>query len=130
MTDFDTSELRALAVDLGNVPASAVGAVRDVLRDGANELRDRWKANARATAGKHGRLYPNAITASTTTRSGGVDAEIGPLSSRPQGGMGPGFEFGSVNQPAHLDGQRAADEVIPRLERRLLLAAEDVFGDA
>jgi len=130
MTSFDTSELDALAIELGDVPADAAVRVRDVFREAAANLKDKWRSNARATAGAHGRLYPNSITYSTRILSGGLEAEVGPESSRPQGGMGPGFEFGSVNQPAHLDGQRAADDVIPRLERRILLAAEDVFGDA
>jgi hypothetical protein len=127
MTDFDMRELYALSADLGDVPAKALRSVIDVVRDGGTELRDRWKANARETSGTHGRLYPNSIHATTFTTTSGIEAEIGPVTSMPQGKMGPGFEFGSVNQPAHLDGQRATDEVIPRIERRLWLAAEDVF---
>lgn len=130
MIEFDTSELNALAVDLGDIgPASAV-RVRGVFQEAAFELKGKWRANATETAGDHGRLYPLAITYETHLKASGIDVEIGPESGRPQGGMGPGFEFGSANQPAHLDGQRAADDVIPHLERRVLLAATDLFGNA
>jgi len=127
VTDFDTRELDALAVDLGDLPTEAAVRVRGVIQEASAELKDRWRSNARATAGRHGRLYPNAITYETRILPGGIEAEIGPEKNRPQGGMGPGFEFGSVNQPAHLDGQRAADAVVPYIERRIALAAEDVF---
>lgn len=130
MTEFDFRELDALAVNLGDIPVEAAVRVRAVFQEAAGDLKNRWRENAKQSAGTHGRLYPNSITYSTTIGLAGIEAEIGPESGRPQGGMGPGFEFGSVNQPAHLDGQRAADEVIPHLERRIMIAAEDVFGSA
>lgn len=127
MTSFDDSELVALAVDLGDIPGEAAARVRATVQEAASDLKERWRSNAKKTAGAHGRLYPYSITYETQINPSGIDAVVGPETNRPQGGMGPGFEFGSVNQPPHLDGQRAADEVIPYLERRILLAAEDPF---
>lgn len=129
MIEFDDSELDALAVRLTKLSATTQRATRGVFSEAAHELREKWRANAQATSGEHGRLYPNAISWEQKVSTGLV-FEVGPDSGKPQGAMGPGFEFGSVNQPAHLDGQRAADDVVPHLERRVLLAAEDVFGSA
>lgn len=129
MIEFDDSELNALAVRLTKMSATTQRATRGVFREAAHELKGKWRANAQATAGEHGRLYPNAISWEEKV-STSIVVEVGPESDKPQGGMGPGFEFGSVNQPAHLDGQRAADDVVPHLERRVLLAAQDVFGSA
>ena len=124
---FDHRELDALAVDLGKLSAPTHRAVRGVFAEGATDLVSQWRANATETAGEHGRLYPRSIS-SEEKFSTSILFEVGPDPSKPQGGMS--FEFGSVNQPPHLDGQRAADEVVPRLARRVALAAEDVFRDA
>ena len=124
---FDHRELDALAVDLGKLSAPTHKAVRGVFAEGAADLESRWRANATETAGEHGRLYPRSITAEEKF-STNILFEVGPDPSKPQGGMS--FEYGSQNQPPHLDGQRAADDVIPRLARRIALAAEDVFRDA
>ena len=32
--------------------------------------------------------------------------------------MGPGFEYGSRNQPPHLDGLKAVDAIASQMERR------------
>lgn len=127
MTDFDAREIYALAEDLGSIPASAVRPVIDVMRDGANELRDTWRKNARESSGTHARLYPGSIHATTSLTPSGVESEIGPVLSMKQGFLGPVLEFGGTHSPAHLDGQKAADDVVPRLARRVAIAAEDVF---
>lgn len=121
---FDTSELYALAEDLGAIAGQTFRTVRSVYVEAADDLRDKWRANAKETAGQHGRLYPLAITAEEHVGTR-LDFEIGPESNKPQGRMS--FEYGSVNQPPHLDGQRAADEMIPTIERRIVEAAEDLF---
>lgn len=129
MTSFDDRELVALAADLENMGSKTHKAVRGVFQSGAQDLKNEWRANATKTAGEHGRLYPLAIDWEEKI-STSIHMEIGPDSDKPQGGMGPGFEFGSANQPPHLDGQLAADRVIPLLDRRIGLAVEDVFKDA
>ncbi|HEY9473590.1 MAG TPA: hypothetical protein VIS06_07015, partial [Mycobacteriales bacterium] len=57
---------------------------------------------------------PLSIGYDLVARAATIEATIGPDPSRPQGGMGPGFEFGSVHQPPHLDGKRALDAEEPR----------------
>lgn len=113
---IDSSDLRALAVDLGHIGARTTAAMFGVFREGGADLRDQWRSNARATSGEHGKHYPDSITMETRV-STSIEVEVGPDPRLPQGGMS--FEFGSVKQPPHLDGQRAADTVIPRIERRI-----------
>lgn len=113
---IDASDLTALSRDLGALGARATSAVFGVYRKAGNELRDTWQANARETSGTHGKHYPNSITMDMLIGRD-IVAEVGPDTRLPQGSMGPGFEFGSVNQPPHLDGQRAVDEVGPNLSR-------------
>lgn len=124
---FDSRELYALSEDLGNVPAKSIRPVIEVMREGANELRDKWRANAKATSGDHAYLYPSSIHATTSLFAHGVEAEIGPVLSMKQGFLGPVLEFGGVHSPPHLDGQRAADDLVPRIVNRVLTVAEGVF---
>lgn len=104
-----TDELRALAVALGNVPRIGLQAAVAETEAVGEELRSDWVSNATATAGEHGKHYPSSITAELQFGINTITVEVGPDSSKRQGGMGPGFEYGSVNQPPHLDGNKAAD---------------------
>ena len=72
--------------------------------DSASALQRDWRSNARKTARRHGKRYPSSITHDVTIASGAVTSDIGPDSAMPQGGMGRGFEYGSVHQPPHMDG--------------------------
>lgn len=121
---FDKRELDALAVDLAGKGAKGHAVARKVLLQGGDDLRDKWRANATESAGLHGRLYPRSITAEEKF-STDIVVEIGPDTSKPQGGMS--FEFGSSKQPPHLDGQRAADVVVPWVERNVLDALGGLF---
>lgn len=115
---IDASDLTALSRDLGALGARVTAAMFDVYRESGDDARKAWQANARETSGTHGKHYPDSITMDMLVGRD-IGVEVGPDTRLPQGSMGPGFEFGSVNQPPHLDGQRAVDEVGPRLERRI-----------
>lgn len=123
---IDASELVAFSADLGKMAAGTAGAVFDVYHETARDLRDEWRKNATETAGEHGKLYPKSVTFDMRVSSS-IVAEIGPDPSMPQGGMS--FEFGSDNQPPHLDGQFATDTVVPRLHRRLDAALGHLLGE-
>jgi hypothetical protein len=124
---FDDRELTALAVDLAAVTGRTHAATRGVFREAAHELKGKWRDNAKETSGTHARRYPYSITWDEKV-STNLEFEIGPETKQNQGFLGPILEFGGVKSPAHLDGQRAADEIIPHLERRIALAAEDLFN--
>lgn len=81
------------------------------------DVRDQWRTNATATAGKHGKHYPKSIQHKMVPSLTAIVGEVEPDASMPQGGMS--FEYGSVNQPPHLDGQRAAQQYEEVFGRRL-----------
>lgn len=108
------SEFFGLARDF-TVGGAKTGAVLfDAFKAGGEAFAADWRHNAEATAGEHGKHYPASIT-SETRLALGILVETGPDSSKPQGRMGRGFEFGSENQPPHLDGLHA----LPLAEKRI-----------
>ena len=106
------SEIRKLAADLSAAGPKMVKPMRSVFKEIGDETAKRWRANAEATSGEHGKHYPKSIDADLTF-SLNLSVEIGPNSAKPQGRMGRGFEFGSVNQPPHLDGLKAVTQMEP-----------------
>lgn len=111
---WDTGDLERLEYALLESAVKAHTEAPDVVKQEAQRLRNDWRDNARRTAGRHGKHYPSSIT---MEQEEGATWEVGPDSAYPQGGMGRGFEYGSVNQPPHLDGMRAAMAAEPRLEK-------------
>lgn len=117
---------RELDVYAGTMLVSVAALTKEVgkvVRDSAVDLRDGWKSNAVSTSGVHGKHYPNSIE---SHMRGPMSAEIGPNPGKPQGGMS--FEFGSRNQPPHLDGARALQVEEPRFVSALERAAAVVLG--
>jgi hypothetical protein len=123
----DASEVYALAGDLSKIGARTVPALRGVMAEAGKGLADDWRRNAVETSGEHGKHYPASIDSELVFDFGGVSVDVGPNSSRPQGRMGRGFEFGSQNQPPHLDGLRALDGFQMRAERMVDAAVGHLF---
>lgn len=109
-----------VVAELGNIGRKATRRLATTIPEAAADLRDEWRANASETAGEHGKHYPKAIR---FEMDGLLSAVVFPDPGMPQGGMS--FEFGSANQPPHLDGQRAIDRMASIIERRI--AAQLVF---
>lgn len=113
----DASEIVRLANDMSQVGARMVPALRATMSQAGEAFAVEWRSNAVQTSGEHGKHYPNSIDSDLVFDLGGVSVDVGPNSAKPQGSMGRGFEFGSRNQPPHLDGLRALDGVQVRAER-------------
>lgn len=110
----DIRELVQLAVAFErNIPAAERGMAAIVTR-GALNVKNEWRNNARASSGRHARLYPGSISYDVTPIPGGVRAEIGPDKDKPQGALGNLLEFGSVKNQPHNDGGRALLAEEPR----------------
>jgi len=116
-------EIFDLAADFGKASGKVAKALFEVYAESGDAFAEDWADNARETSGEHGKHYPNSIT-SETRISLGIHVETGPDSSMKQGSMGRGFEFGSQNQPPHLDGLRA----LPIAEKRLERGADAAIG--
>lgn len=111
------SEIFDLARDFGKAPSKVASGLFDAYRGAGEGFRDDWQSNARETSGEHGKWYPDSITTEMKFAGFSIEVETGPESGRKQGSMGRGFEFGSQNQPPHLDGVRAMPQAAVRLDR-------------
>lgn len=107
MINANTRQLDALASVFRTNAVRAQAQAVAVVNRGALNIKRGWQANARATAGKHARLYPASISYDMRPHPRGAAAEIGPDKTRPQGALGNLLEFGSVKNPPHMDGARA-----------------------
>lgn len=113
----DASEIYALAGDLTAVGPKTVPALRATMAEAGTAFARDWADNARETSGVHGKHYPDSIDSELAFSMTGVSVDTGPNAAKKQGSMGRGFEFGSENQPPHLDGLRALDGIQQRVER-------------
>jgi HK97 gp10 family phage protein len=118
---IDASELATLSADVDKAADKAVKEIEKVIEKAAVNIKKDWRSNARATSGTHARLYPYTIT---YDKRGPLEVEIGP-EWRKQGKLGPILENGSVNNPPHHNGKRAADKEEPKLIKYL----EKITGD-
>lgn len=119
MADIDASDLDRLITVLAGAEKDAASKTYPVVKQHAEALRDQWRKNARETARKHGKRYPKTITTEQIPVADAAEWIVGPESALPQGGMGQGFENGSVNQPPHWDGARAALAEEPKFLKSL-----------
>lgn len=123
---MSADEIFKLAADLSATGPKMVGPMRKVFQEIGDRTADQWRSNAVATSGTHGKHYPKSISAELRF-STNLEVEIGPDSGKKQGSMGRGFEFGSVNQPPHLDGAKAMDTMQPLAEQWAMAAIDGVF---
>jgi hypothetical protein len=113
---FDMSQVDALADDLGKVPDVLRPRAEQVVKRAAIEVKRLWKANVREASprGAERRLFGDAIDFDVMSSGDEFSASIGPVIGRPQGELGRGDEYGSINQNTpHMSGHRAADTEEP-----------------
>jgi hypothetical protein len=100
--------VKLLAADMRRIPAKAKRDMASTVRKSAVRGNRIAADFARESAGDHGKLYHLAFSAEARDP---LSWEYGPDSAMPQGGMS--FEYGSRNQPPHLDLNRSADIIGP-----------------
>lgn len=132
MTDgiiIDTSELSALAADLGEAPARAGRNIRSAVGRTAHRIRDDWRDSAQGLP--HAPLFPYSISYDLKVFQGFgasvIQAEIGPDKERPQGALGNLIEYGSVNNPPMGLGHGALQKNEDDFERGLTIAVSDAL---
>ncbi|MFE3452384.1 hypothetical protein ACFXJ8_26020 [Nonomuraea sp. NPDC059194] len=111
--ELDFSELLPIGDEIEDRARKVAEGAYPLVKEYALKLQKRWRENARDTAPPHGKHYPRSITAEQIFNASAAEWEVGPDSALPQGGMGRGFEYGSRNQPPHLDGAQATVAVEP-----------------
>ncbi|MFJ4852396.1 MULTISPECIES: hypothetical protein [unclassified Streptomyces] len=122
---FDMGDVRRLRTHLSRGVPRTRRDVRSVVIRGALNIKTEWRANARASSGKHAPAYPSAV--GFDIHSFGPDqvlAIIGPDKGAPQGALGNLLEYGSVKNPPHNDGGRALVNETPRFEAQMALLLE------
>lgn len=125
-----THTIGDLARDLAQIPVKAAKECQEIVRDGAKAGAILARTNAERTAGAHGKHYPKSITSEQRSPyhfGGGsvFSAEYGPDIAKNQGGMS--FEYGSRNQPPHLDLARSADIIGPALAQEVRQMLDRLF---
>lgn len=126
----DASEVYDLAEDLSKVGARLVPSLRSAFDHLGGVLADRWSANAVETSGDHGKHYPKSITSRPILGVSRVGAEAYADPAKRQGSMARGFEFGSRNQPPHLDGLRALRSMEGDVESVVASVIDGTFAAA
>jgi hypothetical protein len=100
-----------LEAAFAEAPEKLIDGLHKATKDAGTDMRNTWRANAKRTAGKHGKWYPGDIQANTDSGVDWVESTIEPSRARRQGAMS--FEYGSRHQPPHLDGAKAMLVVTP-----------------
>lgn len=120
-----SDEIAALARDFEKASIKVASALFDAYRGAGEGFRDDWRHNVQAVS-PHGHLkhLPAAITTEMRFAGFQIEVETGPESGKRQGKLGRGDEFGSRNQPPHLNGLRA----MPAAEKRLDKLADEAIG--
>ena len=92
--EFDASELRQFAIDLGNAPVEVALEVREIVQHGAQNIKKQMQDDF-----SHSRSFSHlaaSVSYDTTISPTGIDAEIGPDPAKTYGG-------GRFHTPGHLE---------------------------
>lgn len=118
------SEWGDLGANFGKFTSTDGARLHALVRDEGQDIMEDWRENARKTSGRAASWYVPSIQAKSR-RVGTLhyEAEVSPIG--PGGGVG--FEFGSRNQPPHLDGMKAAQVAEERLPKRMLEWIEEAL---
>jgi hypothetical protein len=124
----DAGDLDRLAADLEAAPAKLKPEVDRVIERGALNIRRGAQKRIRdQITGVYLPHYPRAITYDIEEGATFAEAEVGPESAKPQGGMGPAIEYGTSRAAPMPHLLPAYDAEIPRLVHFLSEAAEGVL---
>lgn len=122
---FDMSDVRRLERQLARAIPRLRQEARQVTMRGAMNIKRDWQSNARQSSGRHAPAYPSSIGFDLAAYGPDIImAIIGPDKGAPQGALGNLLEYGSVKNPPHRDGGRAADAEEPRFEAQIALLAD------
>lgn len=122
----DDSEVRRLSADLGRVPSRVVPAVDQVMKRGAQNVKEAMAEDASGHATfPH---FPRSISYDREPSPRGVSYEIGPDKQRTQGALGNILYFGTSDTGPVLDIEVGIRAEAPRLESHLADVSVRVLG--
>lgn len=130
MTSIDTSELRALATDLGRASRQVEREADRVLEKGAMNVKNRMVEDAKSSHSGYARIFHGSISYDRATRVGQLGYEIGPDKNRRQGALGNLLYYGSRNNAPTLDIEAGLTDEEPRLMSEMAKMLERVTGGA
>lgn len=122
--DFDMTEVFKLAEDFGDV-TETVAKVRSVVRDSAEQIKQTMRREAAGHKMAPG--LPATITFDTKVTTGGIEAEIGPVSGGP-GSLAFYYYGNSRVGPSIPDPQIALDGESEMTADKLGEIGEDILG--
>jgi hypothetical protein len=120
--EIDTSELRVLAVDLGNVPEEKRPEVRKVVSKGALNIKNHMRDDAKSNG--HYKHFHRAISYDML---GDLEAEIGPDKDKIQGALGNILYYGTSKNSPVLNLFGPAERELPRFAKALGDLGEDIL---
>lgn len=113
----DSSQLREVSQSLGRIAGDLVGGVDEVVKRGAQNVKDELVSDAQGST--HFKGMAGSISYDSDYRVGQVAYEIGPDKSRRGGGLGNIAYFGTSRGGGTLDLEKPLGSEGPRLERAL-----------
>lgn len=115
MSDLSAEQYALVLAEAARAPGRVLAPV---VKRAAVNVKWEWRSTAKAEAGTHAPAYPYAIDFDDVLASPlSAEVEVGPDKGKRQGALGNLIEFGSVNNPAGLQGQRALDKESESFEK-------------
>lgn len=115
----DDTQLLRLADDFGEVPERVMDALLDEAQAAAKDGKQAWRQHAKRTSGRHGKRYPSSLRTRTDSGVDWVASEVWSVNPAVRG-----YEFGSRNQPPHLDATKAYPATAERFAKACTDAVE------
>lgn len=123
--DFDASELRSLAADLGRASARAFKEAEQVTKKAAQNIKETMQADAQSSGSY--RHFAGSISYDRAMSAGSIGYEIGPDKARTQGALGNILYFGTSKNAPVLDVEVGLSKEAPEFERRIADIAEGLL---
>lgn len=117
MTDFDASEFRELAADLGKASREAFTEAEKITKKAAQNIKTTMAEDAESS-GTY-RHFSGSISYDRAMSVGTIAYEIGPDKDRTQGALGNILYFGTSKNAPVLDVEVGLTKEAPEFERRI-----------
>lgn len=118
-----------LAADMDQAGDKVTAELYPVVKRALQNIKTGWRRRARGSAGAHGKHYPLSIDYDIARLGYRIDGEVGPNTAMPQGGMGRGFEYGSIHTAPKPDGAAAVTDEEPKFAAQAEAAVLRALGD-